>query len=291
MKNLMRPNEDEWGIMRLQNCILSIAKYIHDFCDDNGISYCLMGGSALGAVRHGGFIPWDDDLDIFMTPDSYEKFRKLFKEKGDKENFYLQEKSLGGLTSTAKLRYNHSSYIEDAEKEKDVHKGVFVDIFILHTCPDRHISRKWQYFWAKYIVAKGLADRGTKKDGSMGVMLSLLRILPPTSLIGFALKQLYKYRYEVSEYLCHFLGHAKLNKALYRREYFSSVKLMPFETVSLYVPGHVEEYLKARWGDYMKLPSKEEIKRTQHCTNWSDAEQFAGFKPNGDYKDEALMFP
>ena len=62
IKELMRPSvKDDWGIKELQNCILNIAKYIHDFCEENGIKYCIMGGTALGAVRHGGFIPWDDD--------------------------------------------------------------------------------------------------------------------------------------------------------------------------------------------------------------------------------------
>ena len=62
---------DSYGILELQDKILEIAKYIHDFCEEHDIDYCLMGGSALGAKRHGGFIPWDDDLDIFMTPDNY----------------------------------------------------------------------------------------------------------------------------------------------------------------------------------------------------------------------------
>lgn len=291
MKNLMRPIEDEWGIVRLQNCILNIAKYIHDFCVENEISYCLMGGSALGAVRHGGFIPWDDDLDIFMTPSNYEKFRAVFKEKGDKENYYLQEKSLNGLTSTAKLRYNFSAYVEDAEKNKDVHKGVFVDIFILHTCPNSVVSRKWQYLWARYIVTKGLADRGTEKSGLTGIVLSSLRLLPTASLIGFALRQLYRYRNEDSMYLCHFLGHARMKKALYLREYFESYRLVNFEEIELYVPGRVEDYLSARWGDYMQMPPKEEIKHAQHCSIWSCEAPFEGFKSNGAYKDESLMFP
>ena len=85
MKNLMRSyKEDKWGILELQNCILNIAEYIDTFCDKYGIDYCLMGGSALGAVRHKGFIPWDDDLDIFMRPKEYEKFRKEFLKNGVK---------------------------------------------------------------------------------------------------------------------------------------------------------------------------------------------------------------
>ena len=62
--------DDSWGFLELQDKILEIAVYVDRFCEEHGVDYCLMGGSALGAKRHGGFIPWDDDLDIFMTPDS-----------------------------------------------------------------------------------------------------------------------------------------------------------------------------------------------------------------------------
>jgi len=291
MKDLMMPREDSWGFMRLQNCILNIAQYIHEFCSENGIDYCLMGGSALGAVRHQGFIPWDDDLDIFMTPYNYEKFQKLFKQKGDTDNYYLHEKKVNGYVSTAKLRLNHSTYIEGFEKDYDIHKGVFVDIFILHTCPDNVLKRKWQYIWSRYVITKGLADKGLQKKGVEGTVLKLLACLPKCFLSGFALKQLYRYRNENSEFLCHFMGHATMKNALYKREYFEKVKPVKFEETELMVPHRVEEYLRDRWGDYMKIPPMEEIKKCQHCQKWSDSETFKGFKPNGDYKDEWYLLP
>ena len=68
MKQLMRPGvEDEYGILKLQNIILNIMKYIHDLCEKHQIEYYIIGGTALGAVRHGGCIPWDDDLDIAIS--------------------------------------------------------------------------------------------------------------------------------------------------------------------------------------------------------------------------------
>ena len=63
----------------VQKKILEIMKYIDSVCRKNGIEYYIMGGTALGAVRHGGFIPWDDDMDIFMTPCEYEKFKTAFE--------------------------------------------------------------------------------------------------------------------------------------------------------------------------------------------------------------------
>ena len=66
-------------VKEVQGKILEVMKYIDKVCRENGIVYYIMGGTALGAVRHGGFIPWDDDLDIFMTPSEYEKFKKVFE--------------------------------------------------------------------------------------------------------------------------------------------------------------------------------------------------------------------
>ena len=178
MKNLMSSHEDTWGFLRLQNCILNIAQYIDEFCSRYGISYYLMGGSALGAVRHKGFIPWDDDLDIFMRPNDYKRFRELFSKEGDHEMYYLQEwGNRVGLASFAKLRLNYSTYIEPDLEKYDIHKGVYVDIFILHTCPDNVISRYNQYFWAKYLVFKSLATRGYKRRGrAVCIMLKILNL-------------------------------------------------------------------------------------------------------------------
>lgn len=283
---------DEWGIKRLQNCILNIAQYLHNFCEEYGIEYCLMGGSALGAVRHKGFIPWDDDLDIFMTPSNYEKFRHTFYENGDKAKFYLQEKGKSGLISTAKLRYNYSTYIEDADEDKDINHGVFIDIFILHTCPDNVLKRYWQYSWARYLILKGLVDRGGySKSGTKNFVCLVAAKLPHHFLVSYALKQLYRYQNDSSSYLCHFLGHATMKNALYKRDYFEGTKRLKFEEIEMNVPIRVENYLRDRWGDFMKLPPRESIKHAQHCKRWSDNETFPNYNAEGLYKDEADMIP
>lgn len=284
----MRPElQDTYNVLQLQNCILSIAKYLNDFCDKHSISYCLMGGSALGAVRHEGFIPWDDDLDIFMRPDEYERFREAFNKEGDKQNYYLQEwGACDGMVTSAKLRLNTSTFIEKAFENWDMNQGVYVDIFILHTCPDNKFRRLNQYVWAKYLVTKGLANKAIVKPGLLGCLIKLIGLLPKRFLLKHALRQVYKYRKERSSFFCHFMGRALLKAGLYKRAYFDQIKKTPFETIELNVPKEVEAYLSDRWGDYMKIPPFEETLRFHHSWKWSDADSFPGYKSSGDYKDE-----
>lgn len=291
MEYLMRPKlKDDYHILQLQNCILNVAKYLNDFCEEHSVNYCLMGGSALGAVRHKGFIPWDDDLDVFMHPDDYERFRKAFQKNGDKEHFYLQEWGASkGMVTLAKLRLNKSALIEKDLENWDVHQGVYVDIFILHTCPDNRISRFNQFVWAKYLVTKGAANRGYKKDGMIGLLVNVCRLFPKRFLLNYALKQVYKYREYESQNFCHFMGRAMLSTGLYKREYFKATKKVPFETVELNVPIFVEDYLKDRWGDYMRIPSFEETLKYKHSWKWSSTETFPGFKKESNYADEKFL--
>ncbi|MBD5174713.1 MAG: LicD family protein [Bacteroidales bacterium] len=288
MKDLLNHGEDSWGIRDLQNCILNIAEYLDSFCESKEIDYCLMGGSALGAVRHKGFIPWDDDLDIFMTPENYKKFREQFYEKGDKQTYYLQEwGSKDGKPSFAKLRLNKSHYVEPNLDSLKIHKGVFVDIFILHVCPDNRLSHLWQYFWSRYLVVKSLANRNYSRRGLIAnLILKPLKLLPKRAFVKYALKQIYSNSATNSKYLCHYLGRAGYKKGLYNRVQFSSTIKVPFETIALRVPSGVEDYLHSRWGDYMKLPSEEDIRYYQHTSHWDINTYFDGYSQDGYYPDE-----
>lgn len=274
----MRDNlEDKYGFLRLQEKILEIAVYIHDFCKKNDIDYCLMGGSALGAKRHGGFIPWDDDLDIFMTVENYEKFRRMFNETGDKTNYYLQEcgrTSLGHVT-VPKFRMNGTTYYEELTKDWDIHSGIFVDIFILHNCPDCKTKQLWQCFWAKCAVVKGNSMRNySRQEGFKQFLISVAKILPKKIMVDFALKQVYLFEKSNSNYYCNFLGKAIYKKGLYKKEWFDKTESVPFEKIELHVPIGLHDFLTERFGDYMQIPSLERIKWEQHSCYWSIEQDF-----------------
>lgn len=261
---------EKLGFLPLQDKILEIAVYIDKLCKDNHIEYCLMGGSALGAKRHGGFIPWDDDLDIFMTPNNYEKFREAFNREGNKEKYYLQEWGLtDGMITIAKVRLNGTTYTEKMLADWDIHHGIYIDIFILHTCPNNRFSQLHQCFWAKYVITKGLALRDAEGHiGLRGFIIKVAKIFPDRFFIKHGLKQVYKYRNRKTDYYCNFLGKAVFKKGIYKREWFDNPVYAPFETVQLKVPGKLHDFLAERFGDYMKPPSPDRIKYEQHAESW-----------------------
>ncbi len=282
----MRSNlKDDYGLLEIQDKILGIMVDIDRFCENNNVEYFLMGGSALGAKRHGGFIPWDDDLDIFMTPDNYEKFRKAFQEKGDKSKYYLQEWGLSdGMVTISKIRLNGTSFIEESLKDWDIHHGIYVDIFILHTCPNGTFAQLRQFFWGKYVITKGLALRDTSRhSGIRNFVIKVAKLLPERFLVKHALKQVYKYRNKKTNYYCNFLGKAVFKKGIYKREWFENPVYVPFETMQLKVSSNLHEFLSERFGDYMKVPSPERIRYEQHAESWNFEKQK---KITDEYKDE-----
>lgn len=284
--------DDSYGFLPLQNKILEIALYIEEFCTQHDIDYCLMGGSALGAKRHGGFIPWDDDLDIFMTPDNFEKFRDKFAEFGDHEKFYLQErgKTKRGHVSVPKLCMNGTTYVEELTKDWDIHQGIFVDIFILHNCPNNRLKRRWQYFWAKCVALKGISMRGyNRQKGLKKIPLWIAKILPKRLMVNYGLKQVYRYRNAKSDYYCNFLGKAGYKKGLYKKEWFGKTEHIPFEKVELRVPVGLHDFLTERFGDYMVPPSAERIKWEQHAMCWDIDKHFTEDKEKKTFVDEKYL--
>lgn len=270
----------ETNIKKVQNKILEIIKFVDKICRENDIVYHIMGGTALGAVRHKGFIPWDDDLDIFMTPENYEKFKKVFFENSQ-DKFYLQEwKVVDNYLEYSKIRMNGTTLIEPQFKNnKEIHQGIYIDIFILHKCPENKFIQKKLFYYSKFVTCIALSQRNWKpKNIAQKIILSMLKILPVKCMSNHIYKVIYKYDSLQDNYkYCFFIDKAKFEAAVFEREWYDSYKEYQFEDTLLYGPLEIEKYLKEVYGDYMKLPPEEKRKQDVHAEIWDTEKDYTEY--------------
>ena len=247
--------KDEYGLLTLQDDILGIMVDIDVFCRKYKIDYCLMAGSALGARRHKGFIPWDDDIDIYMSEKDYLRFREKFESNGNKNKYYLQEWGSTDyknkhMITMAKIRKNGTILDEKAYKGWKMHKGVFVDIFILHNCASIIYNQKLQCLWSKAVVLKGLEIRGYDPKGIKDkLMLTASKMVPSKWILNHGLSSSYKYQDLETDYFHGFIDTRKFSHALFPKEVIFPTQYVDFETVKLKVPANNDEYLRIQFGD------------------------------------------
>ena len=272
------------SVRDVQIKILDIMKFIDKLCRDNGIVYYIMGGTALGAIRHGGFIPWDDDLDIFMTPQEYTKFKKVF-ERENATNFVLQEwKTTPNYLEYAKIRMNGTTFIEKHFLDrKEMHHGIYVDIMILHKVPNNHLLQKIVYFESKFVTLYALSQRNWKpKNKWQALALTSLKILPCKWLTKKFYKHIYKYDGLGKNFkYCYWITPAKFKNGLFDASFFEHPIDILFEDTTLLGSKKIKDYLEYRYGDYMTLPSKEQRRAAVHAYIFDTQRDYREYLKNG----------
>lgn len=243
-------------LKHLQNVILLIVKDIDDLCRKNDIEYYLFGGSAIGAIRHHGFIPWDDDLDIVMDFKNYAKFIKVCREKLDTNKYYFQEGMVDWPALYSKVRLKGTIFEESESFMDDCNnKGIFVDVFKLDNAPNSSLSRMWQYFCGKSLLSYCLLKRGYKNASFKKKLLMYLSFpLKIRTIRSFIEQQVIKYNCRTTKYYGSFGARFKYKNSFYKKEWFSNPVYVPFEDTLLPVPEKYDELLTQIYGDYMTPP-------------------------------------
>ena len=272
---------DTYGILELQDKILEIALYLDEFCKTHNIVYYLMSGSALGAMRHKGFIPWDDDLDVFMDYKNYQKFISCAEKYLDTNKYYFQKEDTQELPYFfSKLRMNNTTCIEYVNANRKMHQGIFVDIMCLNNAAPKGIRRIIQYYSAALLKASAVAKTAYKTDNKLKkIQLFISKIIVRGFVKKILLKSVRRYNNIPSKEGAHVFGRAKFKNSFYPTDCFGQQRYVNFEKVKLPVPDKAEEYLTIRFGkNYMQMPDEKTKAIYQtHSMKWDTKKNYTEY--------------
>lgn len=248
-----------------QITMLEMLKQIDRICRAHDIHYMLYAGSLLGAVRHQGFIPWDDDLDVVMPRPDYERFLEVAPQEIDASRYYVQREFTEHWPMFfSKLRKNDTACIERyVPRDLQTHMGVYIDVFPCDNLSDSKFLRSLQFLASKVVIARGLDRRGYATDNWVKKLFMLVCRIMPEHLCRRIVKL--EAHNETAMVHC-FLGSAsKYEKSVFPRAWFTDIRQMQFEDSLFFVPTHYHDVLTVLYGDYMILPSEEERRCKIHA--------------------------
>jgi len=255
------------GVTELKGIQLTILNHVDTFCKEHNIRYFLSGGTLIGAVRHKGYIPWDDDIDIMMLREDYELFYEKYLQS-EQTRYKLRSHRLENefLYPFIKVEDNLTVLIEDIAVPCEI--GINIDVFPIDSVPESRIKQKLFYgrtkLWHYLLTLKQLIpdeERSLLKNLAIRVAHFLLFPIPSYIFVRALEKSSMSYRNLLSQkcgVACWGYGLKEIND---KSNYEQSI-LMDFEGYKLPAPIGYDNYLRNVYGDYMQLPPVE--KRVTH---------------------------
>lgn len=252
---------DKQTLLKLHNVEMQILEKVDSICKKKGIQYYLIGGTLLGAVRHRGFIPWDDDIDIGMPRNDYERFIDACLEGDLGKDYYLHHISTDDYywLSYAKIRKNNTLFEEEEIKELNCHKGIFIDVFPLDFVnADNKIV-----FKIKTELVKNLShvvfERVLKvKSASLYSKVLFLITRPLTVKRISTIRDFFAKKSITKEYYINYGGTYSPKIETHPVDIYGKPREIEFEGKLFYAPEKSEDFLRHVYGDYMKLPPEGE---------------------------------
>ena len=243
---------------------LNLMKEIHKVCEENKITYYLIAGSCLGAVRHGGFIPWDDDIDIGMFRKDYEKFCLIFDEKMNTDKYFLQNFKTDPNVHFALSRVciKGTFYSNKRTDEKDICHNAYIDLFPLDNVPDNSFLSSLQsclYYLVKlFIVAKTLKFDKIHSVIFFGLLKVGLCFVPLRGLHVLRICIMKFFENISTKEVCSLASKYSCKKQTMPIQYYQPPVRLSFEGNMFNVPAKTDKYLSHLYGEhFMELPPVE----------------------------------
>ncbi len=247
----------EIGISELRQIQIEILKEIADYCDKESLSYFLGYGTLIGAVRHHGYIPWDDDIDIIMPRPDYEKFVHGFNQQQRDMKVVDYNQSSEYELPYAKVFDTRTRMIETMYKPIRQF-GVYIDVFPIDGYKERAVLRKIRLL-NEFLNAKK-AVRHNNRTWAKTIIINLGKIVLFPFPISFILNRMNslarKYRYEECETVNSMFSPYCLHE-MCPKSWLSKYIMAEFEGETFRIPESYDQYLRNIYGDYMQLPPKE----------------------------------
>ena len=282
-KDSRMPNADPFGLKPIWDATMEVFTHFSKVCEENDLRYFGAFGTALGAVRHQGFIPWDDDFDVLMPREDYDKFLRIA------ENALPEYLRLVTWENTPEYPHIFAKVMDtrepvvagiEAKVGFPLNQGVFIDIFPIDGFPVTFFARKmWWFTYLFYrCVEWGIQKRKSKTfvqrvERILGFAACLMmpRIRSQRDFMPYLERLARKVPYKGSVWCGYMLDHSFFKPHIHSTSVFAESKLVDFYNGSIRLAQDIDSYLKVEYGDYLKLPPSDKQKphhRNQFVAPW-----------------------
>ena len=275
----------ESNIKELQNKMLEMLLFFDAFCKENNLKYYLCGGGLIGAIRHQGFIPWDDDIDLFMPREDYELLAQLWPQKvsSDKYMYCRTDRKRVYHDAGASIRDVNTTEINKHSVQDDICHGIALEIMPIDGCPKSKIQRCFQLYNA-FVFSLFNAQRLPDNKGRVirkiaEIVYSIVKSPDRRYRIWKrAEKRMSKYKWQDCQEVTELVGSIKGMLLRHPKKDFDNIVYKKFEGYEIPVMAGYDRYLHLIWGDYMKLPPVEKRVAKHDVVYLSTTEPYKQFK-------------
>lgn len=244
---------------------LLLASEVLRICKKYDLKVVMLAGTFLGAIRHNGFIPWDDDMDFGMPRKDFEKFKTLCKSELDTEKFFLQtdQTDKNYPFNFLKLRLNNTRVSEEFSLDANVHSGIYIDIFPIDDISPNAIIRfvqlKGFWFFRNLLWIKcGYGDIDRKQRLSFKFVKLISSIFSISFLKKMKHRCILMGQNSNADFVVVSDGSYGLKKETFPKEWLREVEIYPFDNMKIWGIRNYKAYLEHMYGDYMQIPPEDQ---------------------------------